>query len=98
LARASAPLITPPTPMMDVRAQRLTQARMTRLLASNTGAPDRPPASSACGRPCTASRAGGVGGDHAVHAVFLQRGGDDGDLRVVQVGRDLQEHRHAPAE
>ena len=29
---------------------------MTRLLASSTGAPDRPPASSACFRPLTASR------------------------------------------
>jgi hypothetical protein len=30
--------------------------RITALLASKTGAPERPPVSSACGRPCTFSR------------------------------------------
>ena len=40
---------------------------------------------------------GGVGGNHAVHALGLQRGGDDLNLPLVQVRRDLQEHRHVPA-
>ena len=36
----------------------------------------------------------GVGGDHAGHAVVPQRGGDQLDLGVIQVGRDLDEQRH----
>ena len=38
---------------------------------------------------------GGVGGDDAVHAVALERGGDEGDLRLVQIGGDLHENRNA---
>jgi hypothetical protein len=36
----------------------------------------------------------GVGGDHAVHGVALERGGDHGDLGFVEVGRDLHEDGH----
>jgi hypothetical protein len=68
----------PPTPMMGNFLPSAARSwRITRLLASSTGAPLRPPASSACGKPLTARGQRGVGGDHAVHAVALQRGGDD---------------------
>ena len=38
---------------------------------------------------------GGVGGDHAVHAMAPERGSNHIDLCVVQVGCDLDEQRHA---
>mmetsp|Transcript_21394 Transcript_21394/g.82924 ORF Transcript_21394/g.82924 Transcript_21394/m.82924 type:complete len:265 (+) Transcript_21394:6278-7072(+) len=39
----------------------------------------------------------GVGRDDAVDAVDLERLRDHADLGFLQVGRDLDEHRHAPA-
>jgi len=58
LASASAQHITPPTPMIGQRLpSALRNCRMTRLLAPASGLPERPPASSACGGPATASRA-----------------------------------------
>ena len=43
------------------------------------------------------ARQRGVGRDHPVHAVLLQCRRDHADLGFVQIGRDLQEHGHAPA-
>ena len=43
------------------------------------------------------ARQGGVGGDHTVHAVLAQRGGDHTHLGFVQIGGDFQEHGHASA-
>jgi hypothetical protein len=65
--------------------------RITAVDFSNSGAPDRPPASLARGEPSTPSSAKrGIGGDHGVDAVAAQGVGDVGDLVVVEVGRDLQ--------
>ena len=68
---------------------------ITRLLASRTGVPERPPVSFAWGRPATASRA-------SVVLVAItpsmpwrsQRGGNHLDLRFFQIRRDLHEQRH----
>ena len=68
----------------EARAQRARSWRITRLLMASTGAPDRPPASSAWGSPATASRLSVVlvaitpspGWRPAVGAVAQQRGGD----------------------
>ena len=40
---------------------------------------------------------GGVGGDHAVHAVALQRGGNHAHLLLAQVRGDLHKDGYAPA-
>ena len=43
------------------------------------------------------ARERGVGGNHAIHAVLQQRGGDGLHLRLVQIRRDLQKKRHVAA-
>ena len=40
---------------------------------------------------------GGVGGNHAIHAVALQRRRNHADLLFIEVGSDLHEHRRALA-
>ncbi len=90
----------PPTPMIgkSVAQRRAQLARSRGCWPPAPARRYRPPASSACGRPCDrVARDRGVGGDHAVHAVAAQRGGDHLDLGFVEIRRDLHEQRHPPA-
>jgi len=65
------------------------------LLASNTGAPERPPASSPCGSPLHGvAGQGGVGGDHGVDVVFDEGVANVVELFGVQVGGDFEGQRN----
>ena len=39
---------------------------------------------------------GGVGGNHAIHAMALQRGGDHGHLLILQIRRNFHKHGNTP--
>jgi hypothetical protein len=86
----------PPTPMIGKHLPSAARSwRITRLLASSTGRAAQATGFLAWGRPLHGiARDGGVGGDHAVHAVALQGGGNHPDLGLVQIGRDLHKNRH----
>jgi hypothetical protein len=70
--------------------------RITLLLGSSTGAPLRPPVSSAWRMPCTALRPMVVLVATTPSMPWrMQGGGDHGDLVFVQVGSDFHEQGHA---
>jgi hypothetical protein len=74
----------------------LASMRITALDLSSNGAPERPPVFFRMGQAGHGiARQRGVSGDHAVDAMAAQaRVGDVHDLRIVEVGRDLQGQRH----
>ena len=95
-ARACA---TPPTPISGSRPSVIAWSlASTTVEGTKSGCPERPPASRgvAAGEAVAGQR--GVGGDDAGDAAVERRLGELGEGAVVEVGGDLQEHRHRPGE
>ena len=62
---------------------------------SRTGAPLKPPASSAFGSPSTPTRdTRRIGCDHCVDVLRQQNLRDRAELLIAQIGRDLHRQRH----